>query len=128
MDKKISRINFRKSQIGFEDKSKLDYDLLILTDTPSMILPDTKGNHRTGVFGLRRMTDMVEMGKLLAICETIVIQSQTLLGLRVALALRRRGKEVIWVTPETRFLSQFLNEEAGNFVRSLVEESGVRIW
>lgn len=126
-NKKISRVNFRKGQITFEDKEKLDYDVLVLTDTPHTKLPDVKGNHRNGVFGLRRMSDALEISKLLPVVETVVIQSQTLAGLRIAASLRRCQKEVIWVTPEKRILSGVLNEEALNVVRNLVEEAGVRL-
>jgi len=126
-DKKLSRVNFRRSQIGFEDKSKLDYDQLLLTDTLATKLPEIKGIHRAGVFGWRTLADAAAVIKILPLAETVVVQSQTFLGLRLAAALRKKGKEVILATPENRILSTWADAQSSSVIKNVFQGSGVRV-
>lgn len=127
LDKKVSRINFRRCHVAFEDKDRLDYDVLILTDTLQTRLPDIKGMHRTGIFSLRRLGEVLELSKLIPVCDTVIVQSTTPLGLQLVCALRQRNKEVLWVSPESRILSAFWDEESSAVIQKNLEDWGVRI-
>lgn len=126
-DKKISRVNFKRGQVFFEDKEKIDYDILVISDTGNAKLPDVKGNHRAGVFAVRKLADAGEIFKLLATSETVVVQSQTFAGLRLLASLRKRDKETLLITPESRILSKIVDEESSGILRSFLEEGGVRV-
>ncbi len=126
-DKKLSRVNFKRGQVFFEDKEKLEYDALVITDTPAARLPDVKGVHRAGNFAPRRITDAGEIFKLLPTTEAVAIQSRTLAGLRLALALRKRDKEVLLVSPEPWILSSALDGSSSRMLRLLLEEAGIRV-
>ena len=127
-DKKIARINFKKNRIFFETKEQLDYDFLIIAGTEANKFPDVKGVHKTGVYGGCHINDVQELFKQLPLWETIVVQSAGLAGLKLALALQKRGKEVLFISPSANFLSDVIDPASGTILGKLAEEQGLRVF
>ena len=48
--------------------------------------------------------------------------------LQLVLALRRAGKEVLWINPEQDISGDLLDGESADMIRRLLEESGVRLF
>ncbi len=99
VEAKISRVNLKRRRITTEDKQIFDYDLLIIADTGVDKFPDIKGTHKDRVFSLRRFGDMNQFLTALPLVETVIIQSGGALGAKMACALKKRNKEVIWIVP-----------------------------
>ncbi|MCA9408196.1 MAG: FAD-dependent oxidoreductase [Candidatus Omnitrophica bacterium] len=95
---KITRVNLKRKKVYCDDKQHLDYDILIFSDTPDHKFPEIKGNNKKGLFGLRKLTDVQQIQDELPLCETIAIQSNSMYGLKIALALAERNKEVVLIS------------------------------
>ncbi len=101
-DKKVTKINFRKNQITLGEKEAvLDYDILVVSSLPERKLPDIKGVNKEGVWALGQLAAVSQFIKELPFIETLVIQSSSSFGLKMAEAALKREKEVILLTDST---------------------------
>jgi len=126
-DAKISRMNLRKNTVTTEDKEKIEYDLMFVTDTGVDRFPDIKGTNKTGVFSAKRPAAINQLINQVTLSETAVVYSNHLTGLKLALALRQRNLEVIWVVPQVPVLESWLDARAFTNIQSLCEAAGVRM-
>ena len=126
-DKKLSRVNFKRNRIFTGDSTPIAYDFLIIADTDLTAFPEIKGVGKSGSYALRRFCDLQELTKNLLLIDTIVIQSETLSGLKMACALNRIGKEVIWITADTQLLPSEMKDESSQILCRILEEDGIRI-
>ncbi len=127
LDKKISRINFKRKKIFTEDKEQIDYDVLIVTDTPENRFPDIKGTNKENVFGFKKLKDIDQIVNALPVVKTVAIQSDSFSGLQMALSLVKREKEVILVSSEDNFLSKHFEPEVTEWLMAQFEEKGLRV-
>lgn len=127
LDKKITRINVKRKKIFTENKGQLDYDVLIVTDTPENRYPDIKGTNKTGVYGYKKFKDVDAIMNTIVLVDCVVIQSDTLAGLQAAVAFAKREKDVILVSSnDDVFGKYFEGEMIARMVRRF-EEKGLRI-
>lgn len=99
LQRQIARVNFKKKKIFTEEKDQIDFDFLIINDTNHVKFPDIKGIGKTGVFALRKLADLKKMITTLPLVETVVIETNSPQGFRMAEAFKEKGKEVIVVVP-----------------------------
>ncbi|HLD69841.1 MAG TPA: FAD-dependent oxidoreductase [Candidatus Omnitrophota bacterium] len=99
LQRQISRINFKNKRIFTPEKDQIDFDILIIADTHQVKFPDIKGTSKTGVFALRKLSDLKKIIAALPFVETIVIETNSPQGFRMADAFKKAGKEVIVVLP-----------------------------
>ncbi|MBF0387664.1 MAG: FAD-dependent oxidoreductase [Candidatus Omnitrophica bacterium] len=123
LDKELSRINFSRRKIYLAERLQVEYDALLLTDTPQLRLPEIKGIRRPGVFDIARLDSLHRLLKHLIFIETAVVVPTTRRGLDIALALKAAGKEVVLVASGDLELSRALFAEFGG----LIAEHGLRV-
>ena len=104
LDKKLSRINAKRRIICMEDKERIEYDILIVTDTPENQFPDIKGTNKTGIYGYKKLKCIDQLFNAVPLIDTVAVQSDSFTGLQAAAALVKRGKEVIFITSENGFI------------------------
>lgn len=130
LERKLVRVTPKRNKAVFEnkkeEKEEVSFDLLILANAPTK-LPDIKGNNRAGVFGLRRFTEAQEILRNIPLVETIVVQSETLWGLTIVEALRKRNKEVIWIHPSKSLFGSTLDEQTSASLKQSLEARGIRV-
>jgi len=95
LERQISRVNFKNKRIFTQEKDQIDFDVLIIVDTHQVKFPDIKGTGKTGVFALRKLSDLKKMITAFPLIETVVIETNSPQGLRMADAFKKTGKEVI---------------------------------
>ena len=127
LERQIARVNFRKKRITTEEKDQVDFDILIITDTSQIKLPDIKGTGKSGVFAFGRLADLKKMISALPLVETVVIESNSLDGIRLADAFKKKGKEVILVVSSQRILSERIEEAISAAIAQALEENGIRL-
>ena len=54
----------KRKKIFTDDKEQIDYDVLVVTDTPENRFPDIKGVNKAGVFGFKKLKDIEEISNL----------------------------------------------------------------
>ncbi len=124
LDKKITKINFKKHKISTEDNEAIEYDLLLITDPPDYRFPAIKGIQRKGVVGIKKLKDILEIIDLLGLAETIIIESNQLECLSFVSALLKRNKEIIVISTnkdlfspeEEKFRAQGIEEKNLRFI------------
>ena len=128
LNKKISRIDFRKNLIVVEKDEPFNYDALVITETGEYKFPDIKGANKLGVFGIKTFTEVNQITNRLSLVDTVVIRSSAWSGIKMAGAFQQRGKEVVLVVPaDHRALAQLEPQGLGMILRAL-EEKGIRVY
>ncbi len=124
-DKKLIRIDFKKKRLVCENREYVSYDILFLTDVPSRVA-DIKGANKEGVLFFRHLKDVRRALGILPLTETVVIQANGLMALKLAYGFHKRDKEVIVVLKDNHFLRHIIDKSAMNFLRQSLEKKGIR--
>lgn len=127
LERTITRMNFKRNKIFLDDKTHLDYDILLITGTLNQKFPNIKGTNKDGVFSLRRLKDIEHMIQTLPFTDTVVVQSSNLSGLQAASAFLTKGKEVIFVTPSQRHLGNAVEEIVSQWITNALVEQGAQV-
>ncbi len=125
LNKKIARIDFKKSKVTTEEKESFAYDLLLVAGAGAFKLPDVKGINKMGIFGLKKLSDIKDILAILHLVETVTIQADNIAALKMAYGLKKRGKEVLIIIPTTRILSSLIDQEPSEIIMKNLEENGV---
>jgi len=127
LNKKVIKVDPKKNCITAEDKSKFNYDYLILANGASPKFPDIKGKNKKGVFGFRTIKDTKEILDLAQIADTACVLGGGLIGLKAAYGLKKRGLDVKVIIKSKQVLSQVLDEQAATLFGKRLEENGIQI-
>jgi len=128
LNKKVLRVEPKKSRVVCEDKSQFSYDTLLIATGGSPKFPQSlKGIKKKGVFGFRTLKDTKEIQGLLPVTKTACVLGGGLIGLKAAYGLRKRNMEVKVIIKSKQVLSQMLDFEASGFVQKRLEENGIEI-
>lgn len=127
LNKKAARIDPKKNQVVLEDKSRVDYDILILANGASPKFPEIKGIQKSGVFGFRTIRDAKGMLELVPIAHTACVLGGGLIGLKAAYGLKKKGLDVKVVVKSPQILSQVLDKDASEMFKRRFTENGVEI-
>ncbi|HOW34888.1 MAG TPA: FAD-dependent oxidoreductase [Candidatus Omnitrophota bacterium] len=125
-DKKIGRVDFKKSRVITEEKEQFPYDVLIIADGADKF-PEIKGVSKAGVFSLKRLSGIKDILTIIPVIDTVVVEGNSIAALKVAAGLRKRGKEVLLVIPNEYLLSSLIDRDPSEILAKHLEESGVRI-
>jgi len=128
LDKKIAKINLNRKYLTIEEKEKVPFEILVLADTGDIKFPDIKGTNKDGVFSFRGATGFHEVFKRIPLCETIVVESAHPDGVKAADALRKRGREVLLISPSEYLLAGYLEREVSALLTKSLEQSGIRVF
>lgn len=127
LDKKVSRVNFKRGRVSIDDKQQFDYDLMFITALDAKPLATVKGSHRAGLFHCKRFLDIEAFLKIWPLTDTVAVSSQSVFGLELACSLLDSNREVIFVTSERHILSSFLDAESAAVLQNLAEQAGLRV-
>lgn len=125
-DKKIARVDFKKSRVITEEKEQFSYDVLIIADGADKF-PEIKGVSKAGVFSLKRLSGIKNLLTILPVIDTVVIEGNSIAALKTAVGLRKRGKEVILVIQNEYLLSSLIDRDPAEILAKHLQDNGVRI-
>jgi nitrite reductase (NADH) large subunit len=127
LNKKVVKVDPKKSRITCEDKTQVSYDALLIATGASPKFPETPGIKKRGVFGFRTIKDAKEIDGLLPVTKTACVMGGGLIGLKAAYGLRKRNIDVKVIIKSKQVLSQMLDFEAATLVGKKLEEHGIEI-
>jgi NAD(P)H-nitrite reductase large subunit len=126
LNKKVVRLDPKKSRIICEDKSQLNYDSLLIATGASPKFPESvTGIKKRGVFGLRTIKDTKEIETLVPLTKSVCVLGGGLIGLKAGYALKKRNIEVKVIIKSKQVLSQMLDPEAAGLVAKRLQEHGI---
>lgn len=126
-DKVLTRINLKRQKIFTEDKVQIDFDVLIISETPEEKKPDIKGANKSGVFGFKKLKDIEQILKSDPFTDTIVIEADSLEALSLACIFLKKNKEVYFVTQKPYLLSDILNEDMSKALRDSLTQQKLKV-
>ncbi len=106
---------------------RLSYDKLLLATGSLPVLPPVPGTGAPGVYSLWTLKQAGEMAAAADAARNAVVVGAGLIGLKTALALKKRGLNVTVVEKLPRLLPRRLDEEASDMLAEFVREKGVGI-
>lgn len=127
LNKKVIQVDPKKHRVVCEDKSQLNYDLLLVATGAHPKFPEIEGIRKRNVFGFRTIKDVKDIQGLLPITKTACVLGGGLIGLKAAYALKRRNIEVKVIVKSKQILSQMLDFQAAGFVQKKLEENGIEV-
>lgn len=128
LNKKVTQVTPKKNQLLLEDKTRIDYDLLLLASGSSPKFPEgIKGIQKKGVFGFRTIEDTRGILELVPIAHTACVLGGGLIGLKAAYGLKKRNLEVKVIMKSPQVLSQVLDKESALLFARRLGEHGIEI-
>ncbi|MFH2137242.1 MAG: FAD-dependent oxidoreductase [Candidatus Omnitrophota bacterium] len=126
LGKKVEKVNTKRKCVVFEDKSKIEYDYLIIA-TGSMMKPpkEVKGINKQGVFEFRTVDDLRDISTLIAFSHTVCVWGAGIAGLKAAYGLSLRGLDVKIITQDNRLLSDSLDAQASSVLLKRLQNKGI---
>ncbi|MBF0384919.1 MAG: FAD-dependent oxidoreductase [Candidatus Omnitrophica bacterium] len=125
--KKISRVNLSKKKVFLEDKSYVDFDILLITDFLGYKLPEIKGINKTGVYAPIHLDDISQLLQALPFIETAVIQADGIAAFKFAEAIALKGREVIIFSNRNKGLFSWFTAEDLDLVVKILSESNIQL-
>lgn len=106
---------------------RLPYDKLLLATGSLPLKPPVPGAGAPGVYSLWTLRQAGEMVDAAGKARSAVVVGAGLIGLKTALALKKRGLNVTVIEKLPRLLPRQLDEEASDMLAESVREKGVEI-
>ncbi|MGQ9511147.1 MAG: FAD-dependent oxidoreductase [Thermaceae bacterium] len=107
----------------FQDR----FDVLVLATGARPLIPSLPGTEQEGVYTLRSLEEGLRLKEALATAKRTAILGAGYIGLEVAEAFRKLGKEVTILEAKDRPLPQ-ADPEVGALVQRELESHGVEVW
>jgi NADPH-dependent 2,4-dienoyl-CoA reductase/sulfur reductase-like enzyme/nitrite reductase/ring-hydroxylating ferredoxin subunit len=123
---RVTAIDPSSHKLRLADGSELTFDVLLLATGAEPVRLNLPGGDLAHVHYLRTLADSRAIIAKAQAARRAVVLGASFIGLEVAASLRARTIKVDVVAPETIPMERILGADAGNFLRRLHEEHGVR--
>jgi apoptosis-inducing factor 3 len=123
---RVTALDPSRRKLRLADGSELMFDALLLATGAEPVRLNLPGGDLAHVHYLRTLADSHAIVAKAQTARRAVVLGASFIGLEVAASLRARTIEVDVVAPETIPMERILGADAGNFLRRLHEEHGVR--
>ncbi len=127
LNKKVLSIKTAKKELLLEDRSRVNYDKLLLANGAHPFVPPIKGVEKTGVFTLRSIKDALAIKEYAEKTRKVIIIGGGLLGLEFAASLRKLDQQVEVVEIFPRLLPRQLDQDGATILKGIVENLGIKI-
>lgn len=127
LGKKALSVEPAKKELLLEDGSKIGYDRLLLANGARPFVPPVKGVEKTGVFTLRSVENALRIREYAKETRNAIVIGGGLLGLELAMALRKLGQQVDVVEVLPRLLPNQLDQDGATLLKEMVEARGIKV-
>lgn len=110
-----------------EDGSSVEYDNLLIATGASANTIDIPGADVDDMFCMRSYDDLIAINLRLGDAKSVAVVGGGLVGIKTACALAEKGIKVTVLIASNHVLSQMIDQNAGNIVRSILEDNNLKI-
>jgi len=127
LNKKALSIDTERKELLLEDRSRVNYDKLLLANGGHSFVPPIKGVEKTGVFTLRSIRDALSIKGFTEKTKKVIVIGGGLLGLEFASSLKKLGQQVEVVEMFPRLLPRQLDPDGATILKNRIASRGIDI-
>ena len=122
---KVTGVDMDKKTVTSSDGAVHPYDSLVLSVGGSVFVPPIEGSKLPGVFPVRNIADGMAIKNALHNVSSVVVAGAGVIGLEMAVALKRLGKDVVVVEMFHQVVPRIMDSDMANLVQRHCESLGV---
>jgi len=123
---KVVAADAEKKTVTLADGTVLAYDSLVLATGGTVFVPPIEGANLPGVFKVRFIQDGIDIQNAMPSARSVVIAGAGVIGLEVAVALRRAGKDVTVVEMFPQVIPRICDADMAKEVQDYCSGLGIR--
>ena len=122
---KVTAVDMDKKTVTSADGTVHSYDSLVLTVGGTVFLPPIDGVKLPGVFPVRNIADGMAIKNALPLVTSVIVAGAGVIGLEMAVALKRLGKQVTVVEMFAQVVPRIMDADMAKLVQSHCESLGI---
>ena len=126
LGEKVIKVQDRKNRIILESGKEIGYDRLLIASGASPLIPSLKGINKEGVYFFNRLEDVRKLSKQFSSTQDTIIIGAGAIGIEVAIALKKLGRNVLIIELLDQILPQVLDRELAGYFERELSSSGIK--
>ena len=126
LGEKVIKVQDRKNRIILESGKEIEYDRLLIASGASPLIPSLKGIKKEGVYFFNKLEDVRKLLKQISRTQNIIIIGAGAIGIEVAIALKKLGRNVLIIELLDQILPQVLDRELAGYFERELSSSGIK--
>jgi nitrite reductase (NADH) large subunit len=127
LGEKVIKVQDSKNRIILGSGKEIGYDRLLIASGASPLIPALKGINKKGVYFFNRLEDVRKLSKQLPSTQNIIIIGAGAVGIEVAIALKKLGRNVLIIELLDQILPQVLDKELAEYFKKKLSSSGIKL-
>ena len=127
LGEKVIRLQDGRNRVILESGREVGYDRLLIASGASPLIPSLKGINKEGVYFFNRLEDVRKLSRQLPSSKNIIIIGAGAIGIEVAIALKKLGKNVLVTELLDQILPQMLDWDLAQNVEKELSISGIKL-
>ncbi|MCX7918120.1 MAG: FAD-dependent oxidoreductase [bacterium] len=129
LNSSVVQVDSKNSQVILSDKTKINYDKLLIATGAKPVIPKIEGTKLQGVFPFTKLQDVEQMTRYIdtyQITEAVVVGGG-LIGLKATEGLMGRAIKVTIIELADRILSTTFDKKASQIIKRALENKGCAV-
>ena len=126
LGERVVKVEDSRNKVVIESDQEIGYDKLLIASGASPLKPSIKGIDKEGVHFFNRLEDVKRLSQQILSAENVIIIGAGAIGVEVAIAFNKIGRNVLIVELLDQILPQILDEDLAKHVERKLSSSGVR--
>lgn len=127
LGKPVTKVNFQESKVELRDGEKIPYDRLLIATGGTPFIPKIEGVRKSGVYTFTKLDDAKKILSILKEVQRATVIGGGLIGLKVAEALKKKGKKVTVIELANHILNFTLDETASTLLEKGLEKERIQL-
>ncbi len=123
---KVTAVDMDKKTVTAADGTVHPYDSLVLSVGGTVFIPPVEGAKLPGIFPVRSIADGMAIESALPGVDSVVVAGAGVIGLEMAVALKRLGKDVAVVEMFNQVIPRIIDPDMAQLVQRHCESLGIR--
>jgi NADH oxidase (H2O2-forming) len=125
---KVTGVDVEKRNVTLADGEVMTFDSLVIATGGTVFVPPVPGVDLSGVHRVRNIQDGIDIQKALSSARSAVVAGAGVIGLEMAVALRRAGLDVSVVEMFPQIIPRICDHDIASEVQAYCEGQGIRFY